>query len=170
MILAHHVTLELFIKERPAFHDPERLLDTLAPLPLATIREHQWRWHPTRVRTKVYEVRKRGVSLWESVTRGEEGPIRILRYRFTKWRDVKPFLQRLKKELPREERELLVKELPRHLDGEGRFHLRLDAGALQEGRLRLARGACVACTINLAAYPKRWSACAVIAKSLLGEE
>ena len=95
MKLAHSVQIETFIK---ANDTPARAEDALAhvvPVPVAELRAAQWRWHPERPRTKIYELPKRGITLIESVTPGDEGSITVLQYKFTKQRDTAAFLERL---------------------------------------------------------------------------
>lgn len=161
MKLAHHVTLELFV--RPG--EIEAAIDSLAPVPLAEIRLTQWRWHSTRENTKVYELQKQRVLLIESVSEGEEGDIIVLQYRFSKQRDTDTFLARLQ-ELPEEELAAISKDVDHYLDADGDLLLKLNRKAAELGMLKLGKGLLV--RINLAAFPKNPRTCAAAARLALG--
>jgi len=156
------VTLELFV--RPG--ETERALDTLAPAPLSEIRAVQWRWHPTKERTKVYGLPKRGLLLVESVTEGEEGDIVVLQCRFSKQRDTDVFLKRLQ-ELPNGEIEGLKENIDDYLDEDGDLILKLNRKAIELGMIRLGKGLLV--RVNLAAFPKNGETCRKAALAALSQ-
>jgi len=156
--LVHHVTLELFAK---AGDDAtERVLDTLAPIPMATVRESQWHWHPTKRATKVYELR--GVRVEESETAGDEGTITVISYRFSRQRDINAFLAAARHLFP-----ALLERLDERLDGEGRLNFRLNKEALHRQTLSLQPGPSVMVRLKLAAYPKNEAACRATARKVL---
>lgn len=166
--LAHHVTLEAFVKYGDSLSVTERAFDRLVPVPLAELHTVQWRWHPDRERTKVYALPKRGVTLFEAETEGEDGKIVVLQYRFTKQRDTAAFLERVRTELGEEERRELLNHLQEYVEG-GTLSFRLNRKALELGLLKLAeRGDCVFVRITLAAFPKKEETCAAVARRALG--
>jgi RNA binding exosome subunit len=162
MKLVHNVTLELFV--RPG--ETERALDILAPAPLSEIRAAQWRWHPTKEKTRVYELPKRGLLLIESMTEGEEGDIVVLQCRFSKQRDTETFLKKLH-ELPQEELEELKGNIDDHLDDDGNLILKLNRKAIELGLMRLGKGLLV--RVNLAAFPKNEGTCRKAALAALSQ-
>jgi|GEM_PF-3496908 len=169
--LAHHITLELFIKAGGSLADAEKAIDTVAPVPMSEVRAIQWKWHPEKQKTKVYELAKRGVTLLESQTPGDDGPITVLHYRFRKQRDTTNFLERVRTESGKKELAAFLKELEEHMDEDGRLSIRLDKKALEEGKVKLAtKGESVFARVNLAAFPKNWETCIAAARRALGEE
>jgi RNA binding exosome subunit len=162
MKLVHNVTLELFV--RPG--ETERALDILAPAPLSEIRAAQWRWHPMKERTRVYELPKRRLLLVESVTEGEEGDIVVLQCRFSKQHDTEAFLKRLQ-ELPTEEIEGLKDNIDDHLDEDGDLILTLNRKAIELGMMKLGKG--LLARINLAAFPKNSETCRKAALAALSQ-
>ncbi len=159
--LVHHVTLELFAKAGEALATTERVLDTLAPIPLATVRESQWRWHPTRRATRVYELP--GIRVEESETEGEEGVMTVISYRFSRQRDINAFLAAARHLFP-----ALLERLDERLDGEGRLNFRLNKEALHHQTLSLQPGPSVMVRLKLAAYPKNEATCRATAQRVLG--
>lgn len=166
--LLHNVTLELFVKANDSIGTAYRLLDKLAPLPVEEVRGVQWRWHPERQHTRIYELPKRAISLWEAETRGEEGTITVITYRFAKQRDTKRFVDRLR-EAPDEERATILANLEEHIDADGRLMLRINLEALRKDIISLAPGKSLMARANLAAYPKNWETCVAAAERVLGE-
>ena len=166
--LAHHVTLEAFVKAGGDLAATERALDTLAPVPMADVRSVQWKWHPEKRRTKVYELAKRGVTLLESATPGDDGPITVLHYRFRRRRDTAAFLARVRDGAGKEGMRALLDGLEEHLDEDGRLSLRFGLEALGKGVIRLAaKGESVFARINLAAFPKNRETCLAAARAAL---
>jgi hypothetical protein len=162
MKLAHNITIEVFVKANDSLAEAYAAIDALAPVPVKELHDVAFRWHPERERTKVYELPKKGVSLWEHPTPGEEGTITVLHYRFTKQRDTQAFLERLRT-LSTSEREEFLKDLDEHLDSKGRLVLKFDREALAVGKLSFARIGGVVARINLAAYPKNEETCEELA-------
>ncbi len=163
MRLVHNVTLEVFSPPREVAA-AERTLDALVPVPMVRVRETQWRWHPDKRKTKVYELPKRGVRVEESDADG----IAILTYRFSKQKDTAAFVRKVRAGLGKEEAERLLADLDGSLDGEGRLLLRLSRKALEAGRVRPMRHEeFVMARVNLAAYPKNGATCAAAARALL---
>lgn len=162
MKLAHHVTLELFV--RPG--ETEAAIDALAPIPLSEIRFTQWHWHPTKENTKVYEIKKKKILFVESTVTGEEGEIIILQYRFSKQHDTDAFLQRLQA-LPREELAVIAEKVDDYLDGDGDLLLKLNRKAAELGMLKLGKGLLL--RINLAAFPKNKETCKRVALTALSQ-
>lgn len=167
--LIHHVTLELFSKAQEPLAASYRVLEALAPVPVAEIKEGQWHWHPERKRTKVWSSPKRKVLFLESETPGEDGPITVLTYRFSRQQDTQSFIERVRS-APEEERMMIVEALDDHLDGEGRLLLKLDKEALAKGTVRFSgRGEKAMARVTLAAFPKSASTCRETAKAIMGD-
>jgi len=162
MRLIHNVTLELFV--RPG--ETEQALEQLIPAPLTEVRQVQWSWHPTKERTRVYEMKKRGLLLIESQTPGEDGPITVIQYRFSKQKDTVAFLRKLR-ELPEEEFEELKENVNNYLDASGDLALKLNRKAAELGMLKLGKGLLV--RINLAAFPKNDETCRTTALRALSQ-
>ncbi len=169
--LVHHVTLEVFVKTGGDLAAAERALDGLAPVPMADVRAVQWKWHPEKKRTRVYELAKKGVTLLESTTPGEDGPITVLHYRFRKRHDTASFLERVRGAAGKEAVEAFLDDIEEHLDEDGRLSLRFGQEALGKGLIELAaKGESVFARVNLAAFPKNRETCVAVARQALGEK
>jgi RNA binding exosome subunit len=167
--LLHHVTLEVFAKAHDSVIAAYEALDALVPVPVKEVLATQWRWHPEKQRTKIYELPKQKVSMWEAETPGNEGPITVITYRFTKQRDTQAFIEKLRTLAP-EERKDILEDPEGYIDAEGKLSLRLNRKALRERRLSVEKGPSVMARLNLAAYPKNWDTCLAVAEEILGEE
>ncbi len=168
--LAHHVTLEVFTKAHDSVASAYRCLDFFAPVPMKIVLETQWKWHPEKKHTKVYDLQKKGILYVESETPGEDGALTVHTYRFDKQRDVKAFVDKVQ-ELPKDARQGLLNNIENNLDSEGKLKLKFDKKALAEGKLLLGGTAeKVMARINLAAYPKNWDSCVAVAREILGDE
>lgn len=154
--LIHYVILEVFQKEDPLS------LNHLAPVPVEKLKEEQFRWHPEKNHTKVYELPKRGITLMESETPTDHGSLTVQTYKFEKNYDVKEFGEKLAK-MPKEDRHRILNNLDEYLDESGRLLLRLSV----EEPLMLATRPCIFARINLAAYPKNEETTAKVAQEIL---
>ncbi len=164
--LIHNVTIEAFAR-RDTLGEMERAIDALVPVPMVIVRGTQWRRHPEKVRTRVYELPKRGVRFEESITTGSGDEIIILTYRFAKGRDMSVFGERLKG-LEEAERRAILDDPDGCLDEEGRLLLRVSKRGLREGVLRLMRREeFLMLRVKLAAYPRNAETCRVVVRSLV---
>ncbi len=164
--LVHSITLEFFLKAGSSTAP----IDAFAPVPVAKVKETQWSWHERREQTKVYELKKEGVLLFEQETVSDHGKLLILQYKFSKQRDTKVFIERLRAELPAEERAALVNGIGDVLDEDGRLCLKLGAEAASLGLLTLSKsGTSVMARLNLAAFPKTRERCVEIAEKILSD-
>lgn len=155
--LIHNVTIEFFSRGASP-----TIIDPFVPIPLQTILQEQFKWHPERPHTKIYDLPKKGVSLWVQETDGDEGIIIVYHYRFSKQRDTNAFKDKLQ-QLDRSERQKILDNIDKHLDSKGRLQLRfsLDSFSLVES------GECLMVKINLAAFPKNAETCKHVAMELL---
>lgn len=168
MRFVHNVTLEVFSPPEK-LGDAERALDALVPVPMAAVRETQWKWHPAKRKTRVYDLAKRSVKVEESVTEGAEDTIVVLSYRFAKGKDTAAFVARLREGLGPKGGAGLLADLDACIDEDGRLLLRLSKAALAEGEVRLMeREEFVMVRVNLAAFPKNRETCEAAAAELLG--
>ena len=167
--LVHHVTLEVFSKAHDSIAAAYRALDALSPVPMEEVLKTQWRWHPDKEHTKVYNLPKKGVSVYEAETKANEGTMTVLTYRFTKQRDTNAFIAKLH-DAPEEQREVLMTAIENNIDEEGKLKVRLDMAALDKGKVSFGGERQVMARMNLAAYPKNGDTCIEMAKKVLGVE
>lgn len=142
----HHVTISVFLKEN------ENLDFLELPVSTETFFEQQFRYDENHERTKIFEVPKQQCKLSLQDAGGFDHDLRVINLTFNKITHTNQLFTTVFDSLSAEDKEELRNSALERTDSHGRFSIRLDKKALEQGTYVLGKG--VQYSFLLAAYPK----------------